>query len=92
MFLITPQTSIERIRFIDSISNAFIYMVGSSAVTGAQNSFGNTQSDYFERIEAMKLKAPQIVGFGIFQCRNFSTSYFKCKRSNNRVSFCETFN
>ena len=43
VFLITPQTSEERIRFIDSISNGFIYMVSSTGVTGAKASFGNTQ-------------------------------------------------
>ena len=71
VFLITPQTSDERIRFIDSISDGFIYMVSSSSVTGAQNSFGDTQSKYFERIAAMKLKAPQIVGFGISNAKTF---------------------
>jgi tryptophan synthase alpha chain len=65
VFLITPQTSDERIRFIDEISSGFIYMVSSASVTGAQNSFGNVQSDYFERIDKMKLRVPQIIGFGI---------------------------
>ncbi len=65
VFLITPQTSEERIRFIDEISNGFIYMVSSASVTGTQNSFGNIQSEYFERITKMNLKTPQIIGFGI---------------------------
>jgi len=65
VFLITPQTSEERIRFIDKISNGFIYMVSSASTTGAKNSFGTEQKDYFERISAMNLSAPQIVGFGI---------------------------
>ncbi len=65
VFLITPQTSDERIRFIDSISNGFIYMVSSAGVTGAKNSFGNTQETYFNRIATMNLKAPQVIGFGI---------------------------
>ncbi len=65
VFLITPQTSEERIRFIDRISNGFIYMVSSASTTGAKNTFGSEQKNYFERISAMNLKAPQIVGFGI---------------------------
>ncbi|MFD1314143.1 tryptophan synthase subunit alpha [Namhaeicola litoreus] len=65
VFLITPQTSEERIRFIDKISKGFIYMVSSASTTGAKNSFGNVQSAYFERIHAMNLSTPQIVGFGI---------------------------
>ena len=65
VFLITPQTSNERIHFIDSISNGFIYMVSSSSVTGSQSGFGDNQKHYFERISNMDLKNPQIVGFGI---------------------------
>jgi len=65
MFLITPQTSDERIRFIDSISNGFIYMVSSASTTGAKEGFGDEQLAYFKRIGGMKLNNPQIVGFGI---------------------------
>lgn len=79
VFLITPQTSEERIRFIDSISNGFIYMVSSASVTGAQNSFGSRQSDYFNRIAAMNLKAPQIVGFGISNAETFQQATVSAK-------------
>ncbi len=72
VFLITPQTSEERIQFIDKISKGFIYMVSSASTTGAKNSFGNIQSDYFKRIDAMKLKTPQIVGFGISNKETFT--------------------
>jgi len=65
VFLITPQTSEERIRFIDEISRGFIYMVSSSSTTGAQQSFGPVQKEYFDRVSAMNLRSPQIVGFGI---------------------------
>ncbi len=65
VFLITPQTSEKRIRFIDSISNGFIYMVSSASTTGVQNSFGESQNTYFDKIAAMDLKSPRIVGFGI---------------------------
>lgn len=65
IFLITPQTSEERIRWIDDNSSSFIYMVSSSSVTGSKDSFDENQMNYFERIEAMNLKNPQIVGFGI---------------------------
>jgi len=71
VFLITPQTSDERIRFIDSISNGFIYMVSSASVTGSKAGFGNTQTSYFERIGAMQLANPQIVGFGISNSETF---------------------
>lgn len=65
VFLITPQTSEERIRFIDSISNGFIYMVSSASTTGAKSTFGEGHSAYFDRIHAMGLKNPRLVGFGI---------------------------
>ena len=71
-FLITPQTSDERIRFIDSVSKGFIYMVSSASVTGSNTGFGDTQTAYFERIAAMNLQNPQIVGFGIKDAKTFS--------------------
>ncbi|WP_242157938.1 tryptophan synthase subunit alpha [Aestuariivivens sediminis] len=65
VFLITPQTSDQRIKYIDSISNGFIYMVSSASTTGAKSGFGKEQTDYFGRIAELNLKNPQIVGFGI---------------------------
>ncbi len=72
IFLITPQTSEARIRYIDSISDGFIYMVSSASTTGAQSGFGSTQQDYFERVANMHLKNPQIVGFGISNHETFT--------------------
>lgn len=72
VFLITPQTSEERIKFIDSVSNGFIYMVSSASVTGSQSGFGNTEESYFERIANMNLKSPQIIGFGISNKETFN--------------------
>lgn len=79
VFLITPQTSDERIAFIDSVSNGFIYMVSSASTTGAKTGFGATQAAYFERIAKMNLKNPQIVGFGISNNATFTeaTKYAK---------------
>ncbi|NRD21570.1 tryptophan synthase subunit alpha [Winogradskyella eckloniae] len=79
VFLITPQTSEERIRYIDSISNGFIYMVSSASVTGSQSGFGDIQTKYFKRIADLNLKNPQIVGFGISNNETFTqaTKYAK---------------
>lgn len=71
VFLITPQTSDERIRFIDSVSNGFIYMVSTASTTGSQSGFGTEQTNYFKRITKMNLKNPQIVGFGIHNNETF---------------------
>ena len=72
VFLVTPQTSNERISQIDAISDSFIYMVSSAAVTGSQSGFGDEQMDYFKRIADLNLKNPQIVGFGIKDHETFS--------------------
>jgi tryptophan synthase alpha chain len=71
VFLITPQTSEDRIRFIDSISNGFIYMVSSASVTGSTSGFGQDTKAYFKRINDLKLKNPQVVGFGINDNQSF---------------------
>ena len=72
VFLITPQTSDDRIHFIDSVSDGFIYMVSSASVTGSQSGFGSTQEDYFKRIASMNLKNPQVIGFGINNAETFN--------------------
>ncbi len=79
IFLITPQTSEERIRFIDSVSNGFIYMVSTASVTGSTSGFSEETRDYFKRISAMELQNPQIVGFGISDEETFNqaTEYAK---------------
>ena len=65
IFLITPQTSEERIREVDTHSDSFIYMVSSASTTGAKNSFGSTQDEYFKKVDRLKLTNPTLVGFGI---------------------------
>lgn len=65
IMLITPETSEERIRFIDDNTDGFIYMVSSAAITGAQKSFDEQKQAYFRRIDAMNLRNPRMIGFGI---------------------------
>lgn len=65
IMMITPETSEERIRFIDQHTDGFIYMVSSASITGAQSSFGDAKLDYFRRINAMNLRNPRMIGFGI---------------------------
>ena len=65
IMLITPETSEERIRFIDDHTDGFIYMVSSAAITGAQKSFDEQKQEYFRRINAMQLRNPRMIGFGI---------------------------
>ncbi len=65
VMLITPETSEERIRFIDEHTDGFIYMVSSAAVTGTQQSFDEQKQAYFRRINQMQLRNPRMIGFGI---------------------------
>ena len=65
IMLITPETSDERIRFIDDNTDGFIYMVSSASTTGAQKEFGDQKQAYFSRIKSMNLQHPCMIGFGI---------------------------
>ena len=71
VLLITPQTSDDRIRLIDSVSEGFIYTVSSASVTGNSTGFGKKQEDYFKRIQNLNLKSPQLIGFGIHDKNTF---------------------
>ncbi|MGK0175592.1 MAG: tryptophan synthase alpha chain [Ulvibacter sp.] len=79
VFLITPQTSEERIREIDAASNGFIYMVSSASTTGAKKGVSSEQERYFNRISSLSLSNPQIVGFGISNATTFSQATAKAK-------------
>ena len=82
MFLITPQTSNDRINLIDNLSKGFIYMVSSYSVTGARDSFDEYQIDYFKRIKKMKLSNPLLIGFGIGNNNTYKTA---CKYSSGAI-------
>ncbi|HHH52517.1 MAG TPA: tryptophan synthase subunit alpha [Bacteroidetes bacterium] len=65
IFLITPTTSDERIKYIDELSNGFIYAVSTSSTTGKEGQFSDQQIEYFKRIRKLRLGNPVVVGFGI---------------------------
>lgn len=65
IMLITPETSEDRVRQIDAHTSGFIYMVSSASTTGAQKSFDEQKQAYFRKINALQLKNPRLVGFGI---------------------------
>ena len=65
IFLISPQTSEERLRKVDKLGSGFIYMVSSASTTGVKSGFQSEQFKYFKRIKAIDLKLPQLIGFGI---------------------------
>lgn len=71
VFLITPQTEESRIRKIDELSSAFIYVLSSPSITGKKLSLNQDTLEYFKRIELMKLKNPLVIGFGISNRESF---------------------
>lgn len=81
-FLITPQTSDERIRKVDELTKGFIYMVSNASITGAKTSISDKQVSYFQRISAMNLLHPQLIGFGISNAETFQTA---CNYSNGAI-------
>jgi tryptophan synthase alpha chain len=71
IFLVTPQTSEDRIRKIDILSNSFIYLLSSSSITGKNLEVSNAIEDYYKRIKGMELQNPAIIGFGISNNETF---------------------
>ena len=82
IFLVTPQTSEERIRKIDALSQSFIYLLSSSSITGKNLEVSDTVESYFERIRNMKLKNPTVIGFGISGHAAFAKA---CKYANGAI-------
>lgn len=81
IFLVTPETSEERIRKIDELSSGFLYAVSSSSITGSAKNFSAVEK-YLERLQKMKLKNPFLVGFGI---KDKSTFESACKYANGAI-------
>ncbi|TWJ00753.1 tryptophan synthase alpha chain [Mucilaginibacter frigoritolerans] len=71
IFLVTPQTSDDRIHKIDELSNSFIYLLSSSSITGGNLQVSVNIEDYYKRVKAMHLKNPAIIGFGISDNKSF---------------------
>lgn len=82
VFLVTPETSNDRIREIDSISSGFVYLVSSSSTTGIREDIEKRQIEYFERIRKLGLKNPLLIGFGI---SNNSTFRRACEYGNGAI-------
>jgi len=82
IFLVTPQTSPERIRKIDELSNSFIYLLSSSSITGGSLNVSDTIEAYYARVKAMELKNPTIIGFGISDNATFTKA---CEYANGAI-------
>ena len=81
IFLVTPETSEERIKKLDALSSGFLYAVSSSATTGKDKDFAAVEK-YLERLQSMQLKNPVLVGFGIKDKATFESA---CKYANGAI-------
>ena len=81
IFLVTPETSEERIRKLDELSSGFLYAVSSSSTTGKDKNLSD-QAGYFKRLKEMRLKNPVLVGFGIRDKETFQTA---CAHANGAI-------
>lgn len=81
IFLVTPETSEERIRKLDALSSGFLYAVSSSATTGKDKDFGAV-TVYLQRLQTMQLNNPVLVGFGIKDKETFDTA---CANANGAI-------
>jgi len=81
-FLITPQTSPERIQKVDDLTTGFVYVVADSSITGSSKGLSDAQLAYFQRIKEANLKNPTMIGFGISNNETFSSA---CQFANGAI-------
>jgi len=81
VFLVTPETSDERVRRLDKLSSGFLYAVSSSSTTGKDKDMANVKT-YLQRIKKLNLKNPVLVGFGIKDKKTFEDA---CENANGAV-------
>lgn len=82
VFLISPQTPEERIFYLDSMAEGFLYIVSTSSTTGTSDNFDDIQITYFKKINSLKLKTPGLIGFGI---SNKATFLKACEYSHGAI-------
>ena len=81
IFLVTPETSEQRIRKLDQLTHGFLYAVSSSSTTGKDKNMAEV-TRYLQRLKAMHLKNPVLVGFGI---KDRETFRLACAHANGAI-------
>jgi tryptophan synthase alpha chain len=82
IFLVSPQTSNERLKQLDIETRGFLYMVAASATTGMRGGFADYQVEYFNRVQSLNLKSPRLIGFGISDHETFEKT---CQYANGAI-------
>ncbi len=81
VFLVSPQTSEERLKKFDDYSKGFIYIVSSYSTTGSGKGLEQSQP-YFEKMKTAKLNNPKMIGFGIKDRETFQNA---CQYANGAI-------
>ena len=81
IFLVTPETSDDRIKKLDTLSSGFLYAVSSSSTTGKDKNMTDV-SAYLKRLQNLELKNPVMVGFGIKDKNTFDAA---CSYANGAI-------
>jgi tryptophan synthase alpha chain len=81
IFLVTPETSDDRIKRLDSLSTGFLYAVSSSSTTGSNKNMTDVNA-YLQKLKKMQLTNPVLVGFGIKDKQTFDTA---CAHANGAI-------
>ena len=72
-FLVTPRTSIERVKEANRLSTGFLYLVADNSITGGDSGeFSSEQIAYFQRIKDFNLSSPSLIGFGVKTAEQFA--------------------
>jgi tryptophan synthase alpha chain len=81
IFLVTPETSEQRVKKLDALSRGFLYAVSSSSTTGSDKNMGDVNA-YLQRLKTYHLKNPVLVGFGIKDKKTFDAA---CEHANGAI-------
>ena len=81
IFLVTPETSEERIKKLDQLSTGFLYAVSSSSTTGSDKNMTDVNS-YLQKLKSLNLRNSILVGFGI---KDKSTFEAACRYANGAI-------
>ena len=81
IFLVTPETSPDRVRKLDSLSSGFLYAVSSSSTTGKSQNISDVKN-YLKKLIDLELKNPVLVGFGIKDRQSFLAA---CENANGAI-------
>ena len=81
IFLVTPETSDERIKKLDELSSGFLYAVSSSSTTGSDKNMAAVNS-YLQKLKSLPLRNSILVGFGIRDKQTFDEA---CRYANGAI-------